>query len=53
MSMILPPKELIGKIDFVFGSVVLKDNVKLTNEENKVFEKYKEAIEYSQKHRYD
>lgn len=53
MSMILPPKELIGKIDFVFGSFVLKDNIKITDDEKKIFEKYKEVIEYSQKHRYD
>ncbi|MDE6500480.1 MAG: hypothetical protein K2L10_00105 [Ruminococcus sp.] len=47
------PKELMKKIDFIPGSVKIKDDVTLTEEEQKIFEKFKEEIEYSDKHRYD
>lgn len=47
------PKELTGKIDFIPGSIKPKDDVVFTEEEQKIFEKFKEEIEYSNKHRYD
>lgn len=49
------PKELMGKIDFlpVPESVKPKDGVVFTEEKQKIFEKFKEEIEYSDKHRFD
>lgn len=47
------PKELMGKIDFIPGSVKTKDDVTFTEKEQKIFEKFKEEIEYSNKHRFD
>lgn len=47
------PKELMGKIAFTPGSVKPEDGVVFTEEEQKIFEKFKEEIEYSSKHRYD
>lgn len=47
------PKELMGKIRFANDSVFPKDDVVFTEEEQKIFEKFKEEIEYSSKHRYD
>lgn len=47
------PKELMGKIRFANNSVFPKDNVIFTEEEQKIFEKFKEEIEYSNKHRFD
>lgn len=51
MSMVVPPKELIGKIDFISGSVVLKPDVEIIEKEMKLFEEYKISIENIQKHR--
>ncbi len=47
------PKELMGKIDFIPGSVKPKADVIFTEEEQKIFEKFKEEIEYFNKHRFD
>lgn len=47
------PKELMGKIRFIPGSVVPEDKVTFTEEEQKIFEKFKEEIEFSNKHRFD
>lgn len=47
------PKELRGKIRFVNDSVLPKNDVVFTKEEQKIFEKFKEEIEYSSKHRFD
>ena len=51
ISMVLPPKELLGKIDFISGSVVLKPDVEIIEKERKLFEEYKISIENIQKHR--
>lgn len=51
MSMVVPPKELLGKFDFISGSVVLKPNIEITEKERKTFEEYKISIENIQKHR--
>lgn len=51
ISMVLPPKELLGKIDFISGSVVLKSDVEITEKEMKLLEEYKISIENIQKHR--
>lgn len=47
------PKELMGKICFIPGSVALEENVTLSEKEQKIFEKFKEYIEYSNEHRFD
>ena len=47
------PKELLGKIRFANDSVAPKEGVIFTEEEQKIFEKFKEEIEYSSKHRFD
>lgn len=47
------PKELIGKISFIPGSVVPEKDVVFTEEEQKIFEKFKKEIEYSNEHRFD
>lgn len=41
MSMIAPPKELLGKIDFISGSVVLKPDVEITEKEMKLLKNIK------------
>lgn len=45
ISMVLPPKELLGKFDFISGSVVLKSDVEITEKEMKLLEEYKISIE--------
>lgn len=47
------PKELMGKIKFIPGSVMPEDEVVFTEEEQKIFEKLKKEIESSNKHRFD
>ncbi len=47
------PKELMGKIKFIPGSVMPEDEVVFTEEEQKIFEKFKKEIESSNKHRFD
>lgn len=39
------PKEITGKIHYVPGSIVLKEGVKLTEKEKKVFEDFKAQVE--------
>ncbi len=53
MPMILPPKELLGKIKFSSGKAVVKDNVILSEKEKRLFDEYRNNIEYSDKHRLD
>lgn len=49
--MMLPPKEIIGIIDFVEGSVILVGEA--TEEQKKIFEEFKKKVEYSYRHRFE
>lgn len=51
MSMIFKPKELKDKIEYIPGSVAIKDGVILTEDEQKIFEEFKKYIEFSNQHR--
>lgn len=53
MSIIFKPKELLEKIEYIPGSVAIKDGIVLTEEEKKIFEEFKKKVEYSNKHRFD
>lgn len=45
MSLFLSPKEITGKFHYIPGSVELKEGVKLTEKEKKVFENFKAQVE--------
>ncbi|WP_295087408.1 hypothetical protein [uncultured Ruminococcus sp.] len=54
MPIFLSPKEITGKFHYVPGSIELKENVKLTEKEKKVFETFKTQVEEaSKKPRYE
>lgn len=45
MSFFLSPKEITGRFHYVPGSIVLKDGVKLSEKEKKVFDNFKAQVE--------
>lgn len=54
MSLIFPPKELLGKFDINSeGKFVAKDGIQLTENEKKLLEQYQRDVKESSKHRYD
>ena len=53
MSLFLSPKEITGKFHYISGSVELKEGVKLTEKEKKVFETFKAQVEEALKKEFD
>lgn len=51
MSMIFIPDELKGKVNYIPGSVAVNVGVILTEEEQKIFDKLKQRIEFMNNHR--
>ena len=49
--MIMPPKEIMGIIDFVEGSVILVGEA--TGEQKKIFEEFTKKVEYNYRHRFE
>ncbi|MDO4467463.1 MAG: hypothetical protein Q4C49_10750 [Bacillota bacterium] len=53
MTLMVTPKELIGKVSYCSGSVKINEGQTLTEEEKKIFEEFKKDVEYSVSHRFD
>ena len=55
MSLIFPPRELIGKFDIASGGKVYpREGIKLTENEKKLLEQYQNELQESEKkHRYE
>lgn len=54
MSLIFPPKEILGKFYIASGGIVYpKEGITLTEKEQKLLEQYQKMLQESEKHRYD
>lgn len=49
----LIPKEIEGKITFIHHGVKVKEGIKLTEEEKKIFEKFRDHIKKQSESRMD